>query len=94
MDVDPTFDPEFVEIEVNLKNHEFGFGSLIVDDYITDPGFKTYQNIFYEFFNWGTVQSYKWDFNKGTRVSNLKIAFVIMSLRNQDVFSYNHASTV
>jgi len=66
--VDESFDPDFIEVEVKHKKHEFGFGSLVVDDYILDPGFKTYQNIFYEFFNWATVQSYKWKFNKGTRV--------------------------
>lgn len=68
VDVDALFDPDFVELEVKLASHEFGFGSVVNDEYILSPDYNMYQNLFYEFFNWGTVGSYKWKYNQGTRV--------------------------
>lgn len=60
-------DPNHVQVEISLKNHEFGFGSVVADDYLLNPEYPIYRNIFYEFFNWATVGSYKWKYNQGTR---------------------------
>lgn len=64
--VDDSIDPHHVELEISLRKHEFGFGSVVQDDYFLNPDYKIYQNLFYEFFNWATVGSYKWKYNKGT----------------------------
>ncbi|KAH3729640.1 hypothetical protein DPMN_055615 [Dreissena polymorpha] len=63
------YDPHFIEVEVALRSHEFGFGSVIDDAAYLDPGYVTYQNLLHEFFNWATVGTYKWGYNQGTPVS-------------------------
>ncbi|XP_050401021.2 uncharacterized protein LOC126817893 [Patella vulgata] len=48
------------------KRHTFGFGSLVNDDYIINPDYKQYQNLFFYMFNWATVGTFKWKYAKGT----------------------------
>lgn len=67
------FDPGSLELEIKLTNHKFGFGSLVNDKILLDPEFAAYRTLFYEFFNWATVQSYKWKFNQGTWVRFLEL---------------------
>ena len=59
----------FHVFQIKHKRHQFAFGSLVSDDYIVNPSYTGYQNLFYEFFNWATVGSYKWKYNQGNRVS-------------------------
>ncbi|WAR09058.1 XYN2-like protein [Mya arenaria] len=68
VNVAQNFDPQHVSVEVSHVRHEFGFGSLVDDATLLDPDHNTYRNIFREFFNWATVGSYKWKYNRGNRV--------------------------
>lgn len=61
------FDPHHVEIQISHKKHKFAFGSLVQDSHMLNPSYTGYQNLFYEFFNWATVGSYKWKYNQGNR---------------------------
>ena len=55
--------------QISHKKHKFAFGSLVQDSHMLNPTYTGYQNLFYEFFNWATVGSYKWKYNQGNRVS-------------------------
>ncbi|KAH3729617.1 hypothetical protein DPMN_055592 [Dreissena polymorpha] len=66
VNVGAQYDPHFIEVEVALRSHEFGFGSVIDDAAYLDLGYVTYQNLLHEFFNWATVGTYKWGYNQGT----------------------------
>ncbi|XP_025077930.1 uncharacterized protein LOC112554387 [Pomacea canaliculata] len=54
------------DVQVKLKRHQFAFGSLIKDTLITATPATAYSQLVYHMFNWATVQSYKWKFDKGT----------------------------
>ncbi|XP_025077976.1 uncharacterized protein LOC112554421 [Pomacea canaliculata] len=60
--------PADIEIQVDQKKHLFAFGSKVADDVVrkSSEGEKRFQDIFYYLFNWATVGSYKWRFDKGT----------------------------
>ena len=76
-------------LQINLKNHEFGFGSVVSESHILDKKYSTgYQNIFYEFFNWATVGSYKWKYNRGTFVSPDNMLLKFRVGRWQKIFRY------
>lgn len=55
-------------MQVDQKKHLFAFGSKVADDVVrkSSEGEKRFQDIFYYLFNWATVGSYKWRFDKGT----------------------------
>ena len=64
--------------QVSHKKHRFAFGNVVNDGQFLDPAYVGYQNLFYEFFNWATVQSYKWKYNQGNRV-RYEIKLIILS---------------
>ena len=67
--LDAKFNPADVMVEVKLVRHEFGWGSVVRSDLMTDPDYIQYQKVVYSMFNWATIQDYKWRYNRGTRVS-------------------------
>ena len=69
VNLDAKFDPKDVTVQVNLLKHQFGWGSVVRSDLMTDPDYQQYQQVVYSMFNWATIQDYKWKYNRGTRVS-------------------------
>ncbi|KAL4233814.1 hypothetical protein ACF0H5_008492 [Mactra antiquata] len=53
-------DPSLVELDIKLARHDFPFGSVAENSYITNPDYTLYQSRFYQFFNWATNGGYKW----------------------------------
>ena len=66
--MNPNFDLQHVSLDISHVRHEFGFGSVVNDDAMLDPTRVTYKNLVREFFNWATVGSYKWKYNRGNAV--------------------------
>ncbi|XP_067664849.1 uncharacterized protein [Haliotis asinina] len=62
-----SFTPADIEIKIDHKSHLFGFGSVINENYMTNSGYKQYQNFVYDMFNWATAGSFKWKYNRGTK---------------------------
>lgn len=58
----------FVYHQVSLKKHEFGFGTLIQDSWLTDSVHTKYQEQVFNLFNTATTQGVKWKFDRGTQV--------------------------
>ncbi|XP_025077628.1 uncharacterized protein LOC112554196 isoform X2 [Pomacea canaliculata] len=56
-----------VNVEVSLKKHEFGFGTLIQDSWLTDSVHTKYQEQVFKLFNTATTQGVKWKFDRGTQ---------------------------
>ena len=63
--------------QVSHKKHKFAFGSVVSDEHILNPSYIGYQNLFYEFFNWATVGTYKWKYNEGNRVDILSVLLLV-----------------
>ncbi|XP_025078159.1 uncharacterized protein LOC112554560 [Pomacea canaliculata] len=55
------------DVQVRLKKHLFPFGAKVKDTVISQQPTNDYTKFFCNVFNWATVQSYKWKFDKGTR---------------------------
>ncbi|KAK7115790.1 uncharacterized protein [Littorina saxatilis] len=56
-----------VDVEVSLKKHLFGFGAKIEEFELGLHPKTMYERIYNSWFNWATVQAYKWKFSKGER---------------------------
>lgn len=55
-----------IDVQVDHKRHQFGFGTLVKDQWMTDSAHTRYQETVYELFNTATTQAVKWLFDKGT----------------------------
>jgi hypothetical protein len=53
-------------VQISQKNHEFIFGSMFRDDEASSSPPSEYLKIGRYLFDWATVQSYNWKFNRGT----------------------------
>ncbi|KAK7116377.1 uncharacterized protein [Littorina saxatilis] len=56
-----------VAVEVSLKKHKFAFGAKIEEYELGQTPKTKYERIYNSWFNWATVQAYKWKFSKGER---------------------------
>jgi hypothetical protein len=66
---------------VKLRNHLFAFGAKVEDDCMTaGDNAKRYKDFVFNIFNWATVGSYKWRFDKGTPVNLCFLLIVTRSL--------------
>jgi hypothetical protein len=66
---------------VKLRSHQFAFGTKVEDDCMTaGDNAKRYKDFVFNIFNWATVGSYKWRFDKGTPVSLCLLLMVTTSL--------------
>ncbi|XP_076465389.1 uncharacterized protein LOC143297101 [Babylonia areolata] len=54
-----------VDVEIALKRHWFAFGSLLRDYMVNEEAYSELLKLAYYLFDWATIQSYKWKFNKG-----------------------------
>ena len=57
---------EVARLQISLKSHLFAFGSMLRDYLVREQPTNQVMELAYYLFNWATVQSYKWKFNKGT----------------------------
>ena len=56
-------------LQLSLKNHQFGFGSKLEDSLIVEEPMSDYFKLVKYLFNWATLQSYKWNFDKSENPS-------------------------
>nr|KAG5703689.1 hypothetical protein BaRGS_022978 [Batillaria attramentaria] len=57
--------PSEIDLQIDLKKHLFGFGTLVKDIRIKQQPTNAYSKLVFNLFNWATVQTYKWKLQKG-----------------------------
>jgi hypothetical protein len=62
-------------VQISQKNHEFIFGSMFRDDEASSNPPSEYLKIGRYLFDWATVQSYNWRFNRGDLPVGVSIDF-------------------
>nr|KAG5703688.1 hypothetical protein BaRGS_022977 [Batillaria attramentaria] len=55
-----------IDIQIDHKKHLFAFGSKIEDHLARETQYEAFRSLFFYLFNWATIGSYKWRFDKGT----------------------------
>ncbi|KAL8570832.1 hypothetical protein ACOMHN_006981 [Nucella lapillus] len=55
-----------IDVQVRLKKHLFAFGSKGEYKTLTKKKYKKFQDFFFNVFNWATIGSFKWRFDRGT----------------------------
>ncbi|XP_076444047.1 uncharacterized protein LOC143282327 [Babylonia areolata] len=68
-----------VQLEVYQKRHKFAFGSMLRDDEILTSPVSKLMKIAYSIFEWGSVQNYKWRFQKGDPINEPDLSEAIRS---------------
>ncbi|XP_070213102.1 uncharacterized protein [Littorina saxatilis] len=56
--------PADVDVQLELKNHLFGFGSKVEDKLLYRKKTQHFRDMFFNLFNWATIGSFKWRFDK------------------------------
>ncbi|XP_025077725.1 uncharacterized protein LOC112554243 [Pomacea canaliculata] len=85
--------PSAFDVQIRLKKHLFPFGVKVKDTQISATSNDEYTNLVVNMFNWATVQSYKWKFDKGDRYnpdfSNALTATNILVAKGLKVRAHN-----
>ncbi|XP_025077719.1 uncharacterized protein LOC112554241 [Pomacea canaliculata] len=53
------------DVQIRLKKHLYPFGVRVKDTQMSTKASNLYSQLIFNMFNWATVQSYKWMFDKG-----------------------------
>ena len=69
---------EVARLQISLKSHLFAFGSMLRDYLVREQPTNQVMELAYYLFNWATIQSYKWKFNRGYPQDVRTPAMVVM----------------